>query len=101
MNFKIKFNVSFTFFQDFIDAIISEGDDTLDGMSLTEITRDTKTFSNIVDFLDNLIINGRSLRARWNEIEYISDEGTAIDYTEEPEEQFFVVDGQICYKPRY
>lgn len=92
--------VDFTCYKDYIDAIISEGDYTYFGMSPTEIKNNRKTFSNIVDFLDNLLINGKSLHNRWNEVKYISDEGKSIDYTKEPEEQFLVMEGRIWYKPR-
>ena len=58
-----------------------------------------KRFSNIVDFLDNLMIDGKTLRNRWQEVEYINDDGLGIDYTQEPEKQFSVINGRIAYKP--
>lgn len=98
---KLKNNiyVYFTCYKDFIDALIVEGKNTIYEMSPIEINNKTQTFSNIVDFLDNLIIYGKSLRDRWNEVEYIDDNQT-IDYSKEPEEQFLVVNGRICYSPK-
>lgn len=93
--------VDFTCYEDFIDATVSEGDYTIYTMSKDELSKRTNKFRNINDFLNNLLINGKSLRERWNEIVYISDEGKSIDYTKEPEEQFLVMDGRIWYTPRY
>ena len=92
--------IDFTCYEDFIDAIIIENEySRLSEMSRLEIENNTKRFSNIVDFLDNLIINGKSLRNRWQEVEYIGDDGLGIDYTQEPEKQFSIINGRIAYKP--
>lgn len=92
--------IDFTCYEDFIDAIILENEySRLNEMSRFEIENNTKRFSNIVDFLDNLMIDGKTLRNRWQEVEYINDDGLGIDYTQEPEKQFSVINGRIAYKP--
>ncbi len=92
--------VNFTCYEDFIEAIVIVGDcdSFFHTNSQIEIQEKTKIFSNINDMLDNLIINGKSLRSQWNEVKYIDDD-CVIDYTKEPEEQYIVIDGRICYTP--
>lgn len=94
-----KIYIYFTCYKNFIDVIMTEGEMTLSKMSPIDIENNSIKFKNILDFLDNLIINGKSLRKRWNEVEYIDDE-QIIDYSKEPIEQFLIINGQICYTPK-
>ena len=75
--------VEFICYKDFIDAYIGEVH---------------YKFADITDFVDNLIVDGKTLRECWQDIIYIDNDGT-IDYCKEPQEQFdCIVNGHICYK---
>lgn len=79
--------IEFTCYKDFIDVWINEDYDNL------------IKFENVTDFLDNLKIDGLSLRELWGKVIYIDDAQT-IYYDKEPEEQFFVHEGWIWYTPK-
>lgn len=97
---KNKITVDFTCYKDFIDAIVIVGDVSkfYYEKSNEEVINCTQCFNNIEDMLNNLIIDGKSLLDRWDEVLYIDDDNI-IDYTKDPKEQFLVIDGRICYKP--
>lgn len=84
LDLKDGTRVEFTCYKHFIDAYIGDK---------------LYKFTSISEFVDNIKINGKTLRDCWHNVVNIKDDLDEIDFTKMPSEQFeeITVQGKLSY----